>query len=116
MKSIVIEKPIRDVDGVLNLLKAQDPPFAIMSVGTDPKRTYIYLDDDEARDPSPFIRDWQDAPELRVSAAGAPGLLGVVDVPSNGSDVHTILIEKVTPAGEIVPGNEKLLVSSRHNV
>lgn len=116
MKPIVIERPTRDVNGLMRLLQAQDPPFAVMSVGADSRRTYLYLDDDETRDPAPIVQEWKDAPELQVSVAGTPGHLGVVEVAANGIDVHVLTIRKTTPTGEVIPGNERINVSTRSAV
>lgn len=113
MKEITVEKPVRDVNGLMRLLRAQDPPFEVVSVGADSARTYLYMDEGEQRDPAPIVQDWKDAPELQISVAGTPGHLGAMEVVANGKDVHILTIKKVTPTGEIVPGNEKLHITVR---
>lgn len=113
MKSITIEKPVRDVNGLMKLLQAQDPPFAVLSVGADARRTYLYLDDDEERDPTPLAQEWRDVPELQISCPSPVGHLGAMEVFANGSDVHVLTIKKSTPSGDLLPGNERLSVLSR---
>lgn len=112
MKTIQVPKPIRNVDGLLAELKKADPPFGVVSVGTDPRSTYIYLEDHEDRDPAPIVQAWVDDPELKAIATGQVGIQGVAEALANGVDVHTILIQKVDPAGNVVPGAEKLTISA----
>lgn len=55
-------------------------------------------------------------PELKISATGNPGMLGIVEALSNGIDSHTILIQKMDPENKIVEGSEELLVTTSHKV
>lgn len=55
-------------------------------------------------------------PELKVTATGQPGMLGIVEALSNGVDSHTILIQKVDPEDRVVEGSEELVVTTSHKV
>jgi len=55
-------------------------------------------------------------PELKVTATGQTGMLGVAEALSNGVDSHTILIQKVDPEEKLVEGSEDLVVSVSHKV
>lgn len=55
-------------------------------------------------------------PELKVTATGQPGMLGIVEALSNGVDSHTILIQKVDPEDKVVEGSEELVVTTSHKV
>ena len=116
MKTIVIEKPVRDVDGVFGALKNSDPPFIALSVGSDQRKTYVYLDESEEKDPTDIVLGWKDTPELRVKSTTPSGPLGVPEVPADEVSVHDLLIQKVTPAGEVVLGDDRVLVTSPHPV
>lgn len=116
MKTIVVDKPVRDVDGVFGVMKKSDPPFLVLSVGSDPRKTYVYLDESEEKDPTGIVLEWKDDPELRVKSTAPTGALGVPEVPADGVAVHDLLIQKVTPAGEVVLGDERVVVSTPHMV
>jgi hypothetical protein len=116
MKTIVVDKPVRDVDGVFGALKKADPPFVALSVGSDRRKTYVYLDESEEKDPTDIVLGWQDTPELRVKSTAASGSLGAPEVPADEVSVHDLLIQKVTPAGDVVLGDDKILVTSPHPV
>lgn len=116
MKTIVVDKPTRDVDGVFGALKKADPPFFVLSVGADPKKTYVYLDEAEDRDPTEIVLGWKDVPELWVKSTAPLGTLGVPEVQADGVEVHDLLIRKVNPSGEVLPGDERVLVSTPHMV
>jgi hypothetical protein len=116
MKTITVPRPVRDVNGLVRALKQSDPPFAVVSVGTDPRQTYIYLEDAEDKNPAPIVEGWVDYPELKVASTGQAGLLGVSEALSNGIDVHTVLIQKTDPSGNVVEGSEKLSVTTPHGV
>lgn len=115
MKTIIVDKPVRDVNGVFSALKNADPPFVALSVGSDTRKTYVYLDESEEKDPTDIVFGWQDTPELRVKSTAASGL-GAPEVPADEVSVHDLLIQKVTPAGEVVLGDERLLVTSPNPV
>lgn len=112
MKTVKVERPVRDVDGLLETLRKAEPPFGVVSVGTDPRATYVYLEDHEGRDPSPIVQGWVDNPELRASATGQLGPQNVVEALANGVDVHTVLIQKVDSTGNVIAGDEKILVAA----
>jgi hypothetical protein len=116
MKTITVDKPVRDVDGVFRALKNADPPFVALSVGADQKKTYVYLDEGEEKDPTEIVLGWQDAPEIRVKSTAPLGSLGIPEVQADGLEVHDLLIRKTTPSGEVVPGDERVLISTPHMV
>jgi len=116
MKTVVIDKPVRDVDGVFGALKRADPPFVALSVGSDTRKTYVYLDESEEKDPTDIVLGWKDAPELRVKSTAISGPLGIPEVPADEVSVHDLLIQKVTPSGEVVFGDDRVLVTSPHPV
>lgn len=111
MKTISIEKGVRDVTGLLQTLRKHEPPFQALNVGTAAGRTYVYLDDGEAKDPSPIVNEWVDPAELRVEAGG-PDSDGVPVAWADGEDVHRITIRKVRSDDPsiTVPGNELVYV------
>lgn len=111
MKTVQVPRPIRDVNGLLSAFRKVDPPFGIVSVGTDPRTTYVYLEDHEGRDPAPIVEAWMDEPELRASATGQVGAQNIVEALANGVDVHTLLIQKTDPAGTVIPGDERLVIT-----
>jgi hypothetical protein len=55
-------------------------------------------------------------PELKISATGQPGMLGIVEALSNGIDSHTVLIQKMDPEGKLVEGDDELSVTVSHKV
>jgi hypothetical protein len=116
MKTITVPKPVRDVDGLVRAFQQADPPFAVVSVATDPRQTYVYLEDSEEKDPAPIVESWVDRPELKVAATGQIGSFGVAEALANDLDVHTVLIQKVDPAGNVVDGSEKLSVTTPQGV
>ena len=116
MKTVKVAKPVRDVDGLLNALKKCDPPFSVVTVGADARSTFVYLQDDESKDPAPVVEGWMDAPEIRLSSNGKAGMMGVSEAFANGLDTHTVLIQKADPAGNVLPGVERLSVTSPQGV
>lgn len=55
-------------------------------------------------------------PELKMFSTGQPGMFGVIEALSNGVDSHTIMIQKVDPAGNVVDGSEELSLKTSHKV
>jgi hypothetical protein len=110
MKQVVIEKPVRDVDGLLKALRSATPPFDALSVASDPKRTYVYLQSWEENDPTPLVKAWEDIPELSVSIVGNQGPDGIYEALADGMDAHTLLIRKLNAEGQEIGGNETLRV------
>ncbi len=108
MKQIVVEKPVRDVDGLLKALRSATPPFDALSVASDPKRTYVYLQSWEENDPTPIVQAWEDIPELSVTIVGNQGQDGVNEAFADGVDAHTLLIRKVNAEGVEIGGNEPI--------
>jgi hypothetical protein len=162
-----VELPGLKVDDVgsiwYDLLKKD---FDVEAVGVNSDATFVYMADDEEKDPRPIVESWVGKasvqmslsaidgrrkaimvllanvqkcraeraasraaaeaerherekaghPELKVSSTGQAGMFGVVEVLSNGVDSHTILIQKVDPAGNVVDGSEGLSVTTSHKV
>jgi hypothetical protein len=155
---------IDDVGSVWHDLLKKD--FDVEAVGVNADGTFVYVSDDEEKDPKPTVESWVGKPsaqmdrfevgrrrteimalldgvkkrrteraaaraaaeaeqlerkslgypELKVSSTGQPGMFGVVEALSNGVDSHTVLIQKVDPAGNVVDGSEELSVKTSHKV
>ncbi len=103
MRLVVVERPVRDVSGLMSAMKRVSPPFSVISVGADPKRTYVYLADNEGRDPSGHVRAWENRPELKVV------LKGKREVVADGRAVIRIVVSYVDPFTGI-PATEKMHV------
>lgn len=110
MKQVSVEKPVRDVDGLLKALRKANPPFDVLSVASDPKRTYVYLQTWEENDPTEIVKAWEDIPELSITIVGNQGSDGVHEALADGADAHTLLVRKVTAEGLEVDGTETLHV------
>lgn len=109
MKTVVIEKPTKDVDGLLTELRKVGP---VVSVASDPRRTYIYLDDDQEIDPSPAVKAWEDEHELHIESMNPVAPDGIPAATADQSDVHTVMIQKTKSSGEVVQDNTKLLITT----
>lgn len=155
---------IDDVSSVWYDLLKKD--FDVETVGANSDAAFIYVADDEEKDPRPIVESWVGKtpiqlgwsaaegrrkeiatlldgakkrraeraaaraaaeaeqlerkslgyPELKVTSTGQAGMFGVVEALSNGLDSHTILIQKVDPAGNVVDGSEELSVKTSHKV
>lgn len=116
MRTLVVEKPVRDVEGLWGAIRAADPDLGILSVGADARRTYLYIEDTEPRDPSAHVWEWTDLPELRLLAQEPPGADGVAETAADGEACHTVLVEKVAVEGGVLPGDEKLVLVNPENV
>lgn len=111
MKTVVIEKPVRDVNGLLRKLRDIKPPVGIVNVGADARRTYVYLEDYEEYDPTSHVAEWRDPAEFRVVPMNAPGPSGLPEAIANEDEAHVVLIEKISgETGAVVDGNEQILV------
>ncbi len=110
MKTVVVDKTVRDVEGLLAFIRKQNPEFRVISVGADLRYTYIYLDDNESGDPTQFVMDWEEVPELRAASMNRVGADKVPAAEADGRDVHTVLIQKLSLRGELLDGNGKVNV------
>lgn len=58
--ALVFDFPVTNVDGLWKALANAHPPFSVVSVGADARRTFIWLGENETKDPAPFVEDWAD--------------------------------------------------------
>ncbi len=106
MKHIVVERPVKDVDGLLTALK-KTMAYSVISVASDPKKTYVYLQDESQENPSEQVMAWRDKPELMV---GLEGDLPVAD----GKATASVIVSYVEPfTKKPQPGKFKVRVSSK---
>lgn len=112
MKSIVVQKPVRDMQRLLEALRKSDPPFSVVTIGLDERRTYVYLDDKEDKDPTPLVEAWKDEAYLRVVTPGDAAPDGIHEALAGTSEKFDVSIEKVShETGEVLPGDEELQVT-----
>ena len=111
MKSIVVQKPVHDMERLLDALRKNDPPFSVVTIGLDEHRTYVYLDDKEEKDPTPLVEAWKDEAHLRIAVEGDPAPDGVHEALA-GSEKFSLRIEKVShETGEVLSGDEELQIT-----
>lgn len=111
MKTVVIEKPVRDLQGLARTLKAHEPKLLLVNVGRDQHRTYVYLKDEEMQDPTPIVAEWVDPMELRLVPMNEAGVDGVPEARVGGDEAHVVLIEKIdSSTGQPMKGSEEILV------
>lgn len=62
-KTILVEHKVSDLWGLFMDLRRAD--FKVRNVAADPRGTYVYLETDEEKDPSPVVEAWvgKDAPK-----------------------------------------------------
>lgn len=65
MKTITTAAVIEDLYGVLEDLKKRD--FDVLNIATDPRGTYIYLNDEETKDPVPVVMEWVGKPAPKLT-------------------------------------------------
>lgn len=107
MKTVVVEKPVRDIHGVIAALRENDPPFAVVNVGADAQRTYVYLEDYEDKDPTSVVEGWKDVDVLRLSVKAPLGPDDVPEAKADGQEVHEVSVEKFDDdTNEPLDGNE----------
>lgn len=66
-KVIIVPEKIEDLYGLyINLRKSE---FAVKNVGLDKEGTYVYIDENETKDPVPVVRSWigKAPPEMTLS-------------------------------------------------
>lgn len=55
-KKVIVFPASLKVADVLADLRTESPPFAVVNVGSDASKTYVYLQDEEKRDPIPRLK------------------------------------------------------------
>lgn len=55
-KTVLVEHKIEDLWGLFMDLRRAD--FKVRNVAADPRGTYVYLEPDEEKDPSPVVEAW----------------------------------------------------------
>jgi len=113
MKTLIFERPTKDVDGLLVELRKIGP---VISVASDPRRTYVYLPQDVALNVKPVVRIWEDVPEIRVESMNPAGPDGASVAMADGTDSHSLLVQKTTSQGELIQDDMKIVVSSESAV
>jgi hypothetical protein len=114
MKTLVFEKHTKDVDGLLTELRREIGP--VISVATDPHKTYVYVEDDSPLDPTPTVNQWEDVPEIRVESMNQVGPDGVPVAWADGKDLHTLIIQKTTGFGDVLPDSTKVVITTASKV
>lgn len=109
MKRIVFDRPTKNVEGLLTELRKIGP---VITVASDPRKTYVYLEKDSELDLKPFMKTWEDVPEIRVESMNAVDSDGIPIAVADGKDVHTLVIQKTTIEGEVIPDGTKIVVTS----
>lgn len=111
MKTVVIEKPVRHLMGLIERLQAHEPKLRLVNVGVDKQRTYVYLADDEMQDPTQIVADWTDPAEIRLVPMNEEGPDGTPEAKAGGDEAHVVLIEKIDSlTGQVTKGSEELTV------
>ena len=114
MKTVIVEKEVRDPAGLLASIRASDSGYRVLNVGVDARRTYVYLEPGEERDPAPLVHAWRDPAVIRLGITNRVAPDGVLEALSNGADLFRIEIDKVDPdTGEGLPGEEDLRIRIR---
>ncbi len=106
MKRVVVERPVKDIEGLLASLQ-KEMPSSVMSVASDTAKTYVYLQDTSQEDPTERVMAWQDPPELMVTLEG--------DLPAaDGKATASVIVSYVEPFTKTPqPGQFKVRVSSK---
>jgi len=112
--TVIVEKEVRDPAGLLASLRLGEEGYRVLNVGVDSRRTYVYLEPGEERDPSPRVHAWRDPAGIRLGITNRVAPDGVLEALSGGADVFRIEVDKVDPdTGEGLPGDEDLRVRVR---
>lgn len=111
MKVVTIDRPVKDVDGLLVALRAEKPSMAVISVSTDERHTYVYLTDRETRNPRDKVLAWKDRAELRISFEGPTEILA-----DGKSKAHIILTHCDPHTGVPIKAKVKVDISSRRRL
>lgn len=111
MKTLVFEKHTKDVDGLLTELR-REVSKDVISVASDPLRTYVYVPEDSAWDPVPTVKQWEDVPEIRVESMNRIGSEGIPVAWADGKDLHTLIIQKTTGYGDVIPDSTKVVIKT----
>jgi len=111
MRTVTVEKKVHDVIGLLAVLRSADPPIGVVTIGSDPHRTYVYLEDYGIEDPTALVEAWEDV-SLKLSPTSPKAEDDIHEVPADGSSRHVVKILKRTPQSEkVTEGDEELRVS-----
>lgn len=111
MRTVTVEKRVRDVVGLLAVLRSADPPMAVVTIGSDPHHTYVYLEDYETEDPTALVEAWEDV-SLILSPISPEAPDGIHEVPADGSSCHVVKVLKRTPQFEkVTEGDEEVRAS-----
>ncbi len=109
MKTLIFNKPTNDIDGLLVELRKEIGP--VISVASDPRKTYIYVADDSPLDVGQAVNEWEDVPKLRVESTNQVGSDGIATVLADGKEIHTFVIQKTTGYGDLISDATKLIAS-----
>lgn len=111
MRTVTVEKSTHDVMGLLDVLRSADPPVAVVTIGSDQHRTYVYLEDYEIEDPTALVEAWEDV-SLKLSPTSPKAADDIHEVPADGSSRHVVTMSKCAPRSEkALEGDEELRVS-----
>jgi hypothetical protein len=114
MKTVVFNRPTKDVDGLLVEFRKVTGP--VISVASDHRNTYVYMDDDSSLDLSAVMREWEDVPAFRVESMNRAAADGIPIAAADGVDTHTIIIQKTNRDGDVIQGRARVFVSSAQPV
>lgn len=111
MRSVIVEKPVHDMNRLLEALRSSDPPFSVIAIGVDERRTYVYLNDKEEKDPTPVVQAWKDEAYLRLTTSQEVAPDGIPEALTGAIERFAILIEKVShETQEVLPGDEEMQI------
>ena len=61
----VMSKQVKDLTGLYVELRKQS--FDVLNVGSDQVGTYVYLSENESKDPTPFVEEWAEKPAPAIT-------------------------------------------------
>jgi hypothetical protein len=97
MKTVKFDLAVNDIYRLHEVLRAADPPYAVLGVGVDGRCTYINLDDSEQRDPTDLVRGLCPQSGLRLGSRNRHGIDGIPVALADGKERIEIDIYKVDP-------------------
>lgn len=112
MKTLVFPKPTKDVDGLLTELRREFGP--VISVASDPRKTYIYVEDGSELDMGQCVNEWEDIPILRVESTNPADEDGVPSALADGKEIQTLVVQKTTGYGDLIQDATKITASVSH--
>ena len=108
MRRVDVDRPVKDVDGLLTALKKTVP--VVVTLGSDGKKTYVFLEDGTTEDPTDQVMDWQDKPELILIGSPIPTL-------ADGKEKAVVTVLYGDPfTQKPQPGNFKVLAVSQNKL